>query len=201
MYNSDAKQDEFVANILKFKKNGIYVDIGSCGSQASNNSFYFDSQLDWRGICVEIEPQYAPSYSSRKNCRLVIGDATTLNYETLFKEQNFSKDVDYLSLDVDTLSFSVLQKLPFHLYDFKVITIEHDYYLYSDTYQKPQREYLQNMGYILLCSNVYVEQSGYYGKMYPFEDWYVNPKYFEKDLLDKIKSESEYPSAIVKKIN
>lgn len=201
MYNSDAKQDEFVANILNFKKNGIYVDIGSCGSKESNNSYYFDSELNWKGICVEIEKSYEPSYTSRKNCNLILGDATQVDYKKIFKEQNFLKEIDYLSLDVDTLSLSVLKILPFDEYDFKVITIEHDSYLYGDTYKKPQRDFLKNNDYIVLCSDVYVEQAGYYGKQYSFEDWYIHKKYFDSEFLKKIKSEYEYPSNIIKKFN
>lgn len=201
MYNSDAKQDEFVANILNFKKDGTYVDIGSCGSRASNNSYYFDTELNWKGICVEIEKSYEPTYTSRKNCKLIINDATQLDYKKIFEEQNFSKQIDYLSLDVDTLSLSVLKILPFDEYDFKVITIEHDSYLYGDTYKKPQRDFLQSKGYTVLCSDVYVEQPGYYGKQYSFEDWYVYPNFFENDLIRKLKCESIYPSEIINKFN
>jgi hypothetical protein len=207
MYTATCKQDEFVANILKFKKNGIYVDIGSCESKNANNSYYFDSELNWKGICVEIQKLYESSYALRKNCKLIIDDATQLNYKKIFEEQNFLKEIDYLSLDVDTLSFSVLNILPFDDYDFKVITIEHDSYLYGDTYKKPQRDFLQNKGYVLLCSDVYVEHPGYYdhygkyGKQESFEDWYVNPNYFENNFLNKIKSNLEYPSEIIKKFN
>jgi hypothetical protein len=42
MFNSDAKQDEFVANILQFKRGGFYLDIGGCSSMASNNSYFFE---------------------------------------------------------------------------------------------------------------------------------------------------------------
>lgn len=199
MFNSDAKQDVFVANILKFKTNGTYVDIGSCGSINSNNSYYFDNVLNWKGICVEIEPSYKDSYNTRKECLFINSDATNLDYKKLFDDYFDNKSIDYLSLDIDTKSLLVLQILPFKEYKFKVITIEHDYYLYGDTYKKEQKNILLNNGYEILCENVYVEQPGYYGKNFPFEDWYVYPDFFEKNLITKIKCESIYPSEIINK--
>jgi len=51
-YYSDDRQDEFVANILKFKLGGYYLDIGSCASVGSNNTYFFES-FGWKGICIE----------------------------------------------------------------------------------------------------------------------------------------------------
>jgi hypothetical protein len=49
-----------------------------------------------------------------------------------------------------------------------------------------------------LCSNVYVEQQGFEGKQCPFEDWWIDPEEFDIKLIEKIKSESCYPSDIIK---
>ena len=43
MFNSDARQDEFIANLFNFKKEGAYVDIGSCGAVGSNNTYFFEN--------------------------------------------------------------------------------------------------------------------------------------------------------------
>ena len=122
-------------------------------------------------------------------------------YKEIFKEYEFPKSIDYLSLDVDTLSLNVLNILPLDEYKFKVITIEHDGYLYGDEYREQQRSILESFGYLLLCSNVYVQQPGYEGKEYPFEDWWVDPSEFDEDLMQKLKSENEYPSEIIAKFN
>lgn len=93
----------------------------------------------------------------------------------------------------------VLRILPFDDYHFKVITIEHDGYLYDDKYRGQQRNILESHGYMLLCANVHVEQPGYEGKICPFEDWWIYPSEFNQELIDKIKSEDEYPSQIIAK--
>jgi hypothetical protein len=93
----------------------------------------------------------------------------------------------------------VLKILPLDEYRFKVITIEHDGYLYGDRYREPQRNILSSYGYLLLCSNVYVEQPGYEGKEFPFEDWWIDPSEFDNDLIEKIKCENTLPSEIISK--
>jgi hypothetical protein len=197
-FYSDAKQDQFVANILDFKKDGYCVDIGSCHSIISNNTFYFQD-LDWTSVSVEIESGYNDSYSSRKKGVHLNENALEVNYKEVFEEYEFPRSIDYLSLDVDTLSLNVLRILPFDDYHFKVITIEHDGYLYGDEYREHQRNILSSHGYLLLCGNVRVEQPGYEGKECPFEDWWIYPSEFNQELIDKIKSEDEYPSQIIAK--
>lgn len=197
-FYSDAKQDQFAANILKFKKDGYCVDIGSCHSVISNNTYYFQG-LDWTSISIEIERGYNESYSTRTNGVHLNKNALEVNYKETFEEYEFPKSIDYLSLDVDTVSLDVLRILPLDDYRFKVITIEHDGYLYGDKYRGQQRNILESHGYLLVCSNVYVEQPGYEGKECPFEDWWIDPSEFDSDLIEKIKCDSTLPSVIISK--
>lgn len=197
-FYSDAKQDQFVANILNFKENGYCVDIGSCHSIISNNTYHFQD-LGWTSISVELDSRYNSSYSTRKSGVHLNEDALKVDYKKEFQEYEFPNSIDYLSLDVDTLSLDVLKILPFDEYHFKVITIEHDGYLYGDEYRDGQRSILTSHGYTLLCSNVYVEQSGFDGKECPFEDWWVHPKHFKKTILKKLMCDMIYPSSIISK--
>lgn len=71
--------------------------------------------------------------------------------------------------------------------------------MYGDKYQKEQRKILTDNGYELLCSNVFVQQPGFNKAECPFEDWWVYPEHFSKELLDRVKAESEYPSNIISK--
>ena len=197
-FYSDAKQDQFAANILKFKRDGYCVDIGSCHSVISNNSYYFQG-LNWTSISIEIERGYNESYSTRTNGVHLNKNALEVNYKETFEEYEFPKSIDYLSLDIDTLSLDVLKILPLDEYRFKVITIEHDAYVFGDEYRDPQRNILTSHGYLLVCSNVFVEQPGYEGKECPFEDWWIDPSEFDSDLIEKIKCDSTLPSVIISK--
>jgi hypothetical protein len=200
MYNADAKQDQFVAEILNFKKDGTYLDIGSNDSIKSNNTYFLADSLDWKGICIEMDGSFSSTYK-RKNNLFLSQNAAMVDYNGIFLD--FFGDVrsiDYLSLDVDTASLSVLKNLPLSNFRFRVITIEHDYYLYGETYRAEQRNILGSNGYLLLCSDVYAEQEGYYGKQCSFEDWWIDPNEFSVDIIDKVKSSFEYPSSIISKI-
>jgi hypothetical protein len=201
-FYSDAAQDQFVAHILNFKKDGYCVDIGSCHSIISNNTFVFQ-ELGWTSVSVEINSEYNSSYSSRINGTHYNEDALKVKYKEAFEENEFPKTIDYLSLDVDTLSLSVLKILPFDEYRFKVITIEHDAYLYGDEYRAEQRKVLTKLGYRLICSNILVPNPGhvgYNGEPCPFEDWWVYPEEFESELLDKIQCDMTQPMDIISKL-
>lgn len=200
-FYSQASQDKFVANILNFKRNGYCVDIGSCHSVITNNTFFFQD-FDWFSLSVELDSSLNDSYSTRNNGLHLNDNALHINYEQVFNECQFPDVIDYLSLDVDTNSTDVLKILPFDRYKFKVITIEHDAYLYGDTYRFNQREILSNKGYELLCSNVLVpgkEDPKFYTTKSPFEDWWVYPDEFDNDFLKKIKCDMSYPDEIISK--
>lgn len=199
-FYSDAKQDEFVSNILNFKKDGYCVDIGSNHSIISNNTYVFQ-EMNWTSISVESDVAYNQTYSTRHSGVHLNENALLVDYKKVFEEYEFPKSIDYLSLDVDTESLNVLRILPLDEYRFKVITIEHDQYLYGDTYRMPQRELLQSYGYLLLCSDVYVEQPGYENKEYPFEDWWIDPLEFSEELIEKIKCDKTLPSKIISKFS
>jgi hypothetical protein len=199
-FYADAKQDQFVANILDFKRDGYCVDIGSNHSVISNNTYVFQD-LGWTSISVESDSVYNQTYSTRTSGVHLNENALEVNYKKVFEEYEFPECIDYLSLDVDTASLSVLNILPLDKYRFRVITIEHDAYLYGDMYRKTQRELLESYGYFLLCSNVYAEQPGYEGKECPFEDWWIDPLQFSEELIKKIKCDSTLPSIIISKFS
>lgn len=196
-YYSDDRQDEFVANLLKFKRNGYYLDIGSCASVGSNNSFFFES-LDWKGVCIEKNPMFNDSYKTR-TCRYINEDALTVDYEKIFAEENFPASIDYLSLDIDEQSVLALEKLPLDKYRFKVITIEHDSHVYGGLYKTPQRALLKSKGYFLLGEDVLNQSGRNIGQEHAWEDWYVDPNYFDKDELKRLYSYRLDASQIIEK--
>lgn len=199
VYQSDARQDQFVSTLLGFKQSGTYVDIGSCDSRISNNTYFMSSRLGWSGICIEKEKYNLHSYSRQKNLFLC-EDATLVDYVSVFNTFfGETSRIDYLSLDVDTDSLEVLGLLPFDTREFTVITIEHDAYLYGDKYRGPQRDFLLEWGYVLICSDVLVQQPGFDRVDCPFEDWWVCGD-FDKALVDNVRCHFQYPSNIIEKL-
>jgi len=195
-FRSDARQDQFASIVIGDKIGGFYIDIGSHHSERSNNTYYF-SKLGWRGICIEIDRTHEPSYSSRSGCNLIIGDATKVSYKEMLEASSAPLSLDYMSLDVDIASLEVLRIFPFDSFRPKIITIEHDAYIYGDEYRAPQRKILEQSGYMLLASNVFVEQSGYEDKECPFEDWWVEKEFLGNSAFRNTRFESKLPSSIL----
>ena len=197
---SDALQDMFVLNMFNFKKDGYFVDVGSHNPILSNNTYALEEN-GWNGICIEIENRFNQDYQDKRKATLVNQDATTISYIDLFKSENSPRQIDYLSLDIDALSIDVLKILPLDEYEFKVITIEHDAYLFGNKYRKPQRKLLESKGYELLCANVFVEQENFKRKRCAFEDWWIKPEFFDPIEVARIRSKKSYPSKILAKFH
>jgi len=195
-YQSQACQDKFVAKLLNFKRDGYYLDIGSCDAVSTNNTYAFES-LGWRGICIEMDPQHNDSYKVR-SCKHLNDDATKIDYLRLLEESNAPKAIDYLSLDIDALSTSVLKLIPFDKYIFGIITIEHDHYIHSGQYRDEQRRILTDAGYVLLCADVLVPLQNDTSADSSFEDWWVhqsiaptieipvNKRMYPKDIIEAL---------------
>lgn len=197
VYWSQAWQDEFVINLLNFKKAGFFIDIGSGGGTGQNNSYFFESEMNWKGVCVELGSGYTEHYASNRTCKFLNEDATKIDYKSVLTELSIPSRIDYLSLDIDENSMLGLGKLPFDDYRFNVITIEHDAYRFGHLLRNQEREFLRHYGYVLLFSDVLVPLGCGMGPDLPFEDWWVDPVIFNMEKLNKITAEKMYPDDIV----
>lgn len=182
-YYSQAAQDKFVYMILYGllgkQDQGYYFEIGAGDPINDSNSYFFEKELKWDGVSIDISQGYMKQWHAIRNNLLLHEDATKSDYSTIL--QSFPKIIDYLSLDIDEGYTDVLKNIPFKEYTFKVITIEHDFYRYGDTYRKEERQILESFGYYLLCSDV--SMTGLC-----FEDWWIHPSFFSSSELSAIKS-------------
>jgi len=71
-YTSQVGQDKFLnENVFKNKKNGIFVDIGAYDGISHSNSYYFEKNLNWSGICIEPLPNKFKELVSCRNCKCI----------------------------------------------------------------------------------------------------------------------------------
>jgi FkbM family methyltransferase len=50
-------QDEYyIKNICKYKKNGVFIDIGAHDGIDTSNTYALEKHLNWSGLCVEANP-------------------------------------------------------------------------------------------------------------------------------------------------
>lgn len=173
--NSQAKQESFVLDTLKEKKNGWYVEIGSGHPIEINNTYLLETKYNWNGLGIDLNPKVVEQYNLIRKNKCVLADATSFDYKEYFKQNNFPKRIDYLQLDVEPApqTLQALYALPLTEYRFSVITFEHD--LYADPNNaliKAEAEGVFNaLGYVMVAENV-TDGNDYR----PFEDWWVDPE-------------------------
>jgi len=177
---SQASQDLFYLNVLQYKTNGTFLEIGSNHPITHNNTYIAESKYNWNGIMVEYDTSFAPLYKKHRPRSIhVLSDACKVDYRSILDSNQFPTDMDYLQIDLDVNNRSTLNVLELldntvlDKYRFATITFEHDIYTgnYFDT-QKKSREIFKNRGYTLVFPDVCVFWEG--GNK-PFEDWYVHP--------------------------
>lgn len=154
MFYSQIGQDRWVNEQLKGKRDGTFLDVGcSHFKENGNNTFFFESELNWRGIAIDLDCSNEEGWrENRKQSKFVCTDATTLDYGKLLKENNMPQVIDYLSLDLEPpmLTLVALKKILETEYSFNCVTFETDFYREHRTRDESRRLFHEN-GYIWQC--------------------------------------------------
>jgi hypothetical protein len=187
MYLGQAQQDKFVTKVLKEKRNGHFLEIGSNHPININNSYLLETQYDWRGIMVEYDSSFLNSYQQhRPNSIHVIHDATTVDYKNVFETNNMPLIFDYLQIDLEVSNGSTiktLQKLDsdiFDTYKFATVTFEHDIYNANyDNTRLQSRDIFKRRGYLCVFEDINNDN-------HPYEDWYVNPDLVDMNYINNL---------------
>jgi hypothetical protein len=166
---SQAGQDQYV-NAL-WPSPGRFLDIGAAGLSISNTLAL--ERKGWTGWLVDNSPE-AEKASRERPAQFICCDATRLDYSFL------PPIVEYLSLDIDSASFSALCQLPLDTTKFRIITAEHDRYERGEALRTPMLGLLANAGYDVLCPDVCHE-----GKS--FEIWAVHPELVDMSIAEKFR--------------
>jgi FkbM family methyltransferase len=86
MYYSQIGQDKWVHSVLGDKKDGFFVEIGAGDGIKISNTYFFEKNLGWHGICVDANDDFMLDLRKNRNCD-VIG---TLVYSETDKELEFA---------------------------------------------------------------------------------------------------------------
>ena len=192
---SQAYQDLFALKVVKEKRDGSFIEIGSNDPIFNNNTYLMESRYNWKGLMIEYEKVFEEPYKIFRSKSIhLLEDATKVDYRKIMDKNNFPCNIDYLQIDLDvdnrsTLNtFLLLNETVFDKYKFASITFEHDIYRgnYYDT-QEISRQILKERGYILVFPNVQVVWDGRYRE---FEDWYVHPDLVDMEYINRIKTDN-----------
>jgi len=64
-------QDEWIIDtILKYQKNGYFVDLAATDGIKINNTLLLEQELGWNGICIEPNPNYYKLLKQNRKCHL-----------------------------------------------------------------------------------------------------------------------------------
>lgn len=69
-------QDIFIAELLGYKRNGIFIDIGANDGITINNTYYFEKELGWTGVAIEPIPKMFESLQKNRTCNTFNGCVT-----------------------------------------------------------------------------------------------------------------------------
>lgn len=180
---SQSWQDWFVLTVLEGKKNGYWLELGASDPVYMNNTYLLESEFGWRGISIDFRHELIDQWVDTRSTTLQTIDALHYDYHDCLKDS--PEQIDYLQLDLaDWATLESLQKLPHDKHRFSVITFEHDIFQADPDIRSRSRQFLRDLGYFLLISNVAVKN--YATQTWePFEDWWIDPRILDpKDLCE-----------------
>jgi len=167
---SQAHQDLFVMYMTSFMREGTYLEVGGAEPKQSNNTYLLEKYYGWSGWSLEIDEKLCREFNKQRRNPCIQADATVFDFEGLLRERVSAERVNYLSLDIDPSSVTLvaLKNLLGISFRFDVITFEHDFYASGPQVMEESRELLSSHGYQRVVSNVMCRGRD-------FEDWYVDP--------------------------
>jgi len=167
VFYSQIQQDEWVCNVLKFKRDGVFLDIGCQHYKNISNTYYLEKELNWSGVGIDIDCLFKEDWDAhRPNSKFICLDATTADYQSIMLENNMPNVIDYLTLDLEPpeLSLVALEKLMEADYIYRTVTFETDWYRIKTT-RDVSRKLMASKGYQLIKE---VNEQ---------DDFYVHPNY------------------------
>ena len=180
---SQCYQDMWVLCMLDGKPLGTFVEIGAGHPVISNNTALLESRYEWTGIGFEIKEKEADLYNEHRKAPVALGDATTADFDALFKEVNLGPEFDYLQVDCEPaqVTFDALKKINLDKYKFATVTFEHDSYNDGNEVRDESRKYFEDRGYVLIVDNISVDEH------HPYEDWWAHPDLVHSHTIDTMK--------------
>jgi len=68
-YHSQTSQDRILNEIFFHdKRNGVFVDIGAYDGKTISNTYFYEKNLDWTGVCVEPLPDAYKKLQKNRSC-------------------------------------------------------------------------------------------------------------------------------------
>ena len=83
---SQYKQEEFVLNLLKNKKNGVFIELGGLDGIRHSNTYLLEKKHDWTGLIIEPSPSLYDELKVNRSVyteNILVGDKVSDNIDFL----------------------------------------------------------------------------------------------------------------------
>jgi FkbM family methyltransferase len=143
-FNGQWEQDKVLNELFGNKKNGVFVEIGAADPVEGNNSYFFEKEMGWQGVCIDARKSACDKLIQERSrvLNIAIGDApgkviflefgvlsgiakfmSMHEFETIEKyTEDFTK-VNAYWVELKTLS-NVLDELQFTVVDILMLDTE-----------------------------------------------------------------------------
>jgi FkbM family methyltransferase len=206
IYYSQSKQDKWVLQNLSNKTEGIFIDIGAYDGIQTSNTYTLEKYNNWSGICIEANFEVYQKLIKNRQCTNIYGAVSNTNGECYFSsdkisnhgiktpcfilndilEKNLNNNIiDYLSLDVEGHEYTILETIDFDKWKFKLMTVEHNFYISGSESKNKIFDLLTSKGYTRIVDNAICLDPNPEWNNKPYEDWYVNLNLFNNSKLWK----------------
>jgi FkbM family methyltransferase len=154
-YFSQAGQDRFLnERIFRGKRGGTFIEIGAAEGILFSNTYFFEKDLEWSGVCVEPLPEAFSKLTAVRKCRCVQACVTDFSGAGIFfavekevgasgshthelqvhcctfselMKENGIKQVDYLSIDTEGGELDLLRTIDFERFSIAVVSVENNF--------------------------------------------------------------------------
>jgi len=98
-YYSQTNQDKYLdTEIFKLKENGFFLDIGAHDGITFSNTYFFEKNRKWKGICIEPLPNIFKELKKNRSCLVVNACISNENKtEEFLKIEGYSEMLSGLS--------------------------------------------------------------------------------------------------------
>lgn len=187
------KKVEYVLNILKHKRDGFFLEIGSENRHAARCLItdVLDKQYNWKGLVLHCDMDLINENERKNTTFFPKYNGLNYNNKILFHENDVPLNCDYLNINttgyhntpyiLNKLNNEILDK-----YKFATIMFQTNVYNTNKTNARQlSRKILKDRGYIRVFSDIMSNDK------HPFDDWYVHPDLVDMDYVNKLIKNNE----------
>jgi len=147
------------------KNRRVIIDKSCVYSKSNQKIEFFESEESEYSTVFSYRDSDAHAGERTKGSTYLVD---TISLEDLLKKYDAPKCITYLSIDTEGSEWEILKEFDFVSFEAIFLSIEHNY--------NENREKIRN----LLTSKGYIQ---IFEKISAFEDWFINPKYFDTRKL------------------